>query len=290
VGELIGVLAAVLSSALGGTAIGATRYLRDTADPLTLGVVRFGIGVILLLPAALVQARGRPRWPSGPDLARTAGLGLLFFALFPVLLNASLAATTAARGALALSTLPLLTMAVGAGLGVEALTWRKGAGVLVATAGVALALVGGLGAAPPGAWRGDLLMVAAAFCMALYNVWSRPLIRRTGPIPFTVAAMAVGVVVLSAIAGASGGFEGVPDLSLAQILALLYLGVAGGALSLLLWSFALARTTPTRVAVSVTVNPVTASLVGALLLGEPIGWTLVAGLAAVLAGITIASR
>jgi drug/metabolite transporter (DMT)-like permease len=290
VGELIGVLAAVLSSALGGTAIGATRYLRDTADPLTLGVVRFGIGVILLLPAALVQARGRPRWPSGPDLARTAGLGLLFFALFPVLLNASLAATTAARGALALSTLPLLTMAVGAGLGVEALTWRKGAGVLVATAGVALALVGGLGAAPPGAWRGDLLMVAAAFCMALYNVWSRPLIRRTGPIPFTVAAMAVGVVVLSAIAGASGGLDGVPDLGLVQILALLYLGVAGGALSLLLWSFALARTTPTRVAVSVTVNPVTASLVGALLLGEPIGWTLVAGLAAVLAGITIASR
>lgn len=289
-GELIGVLAAVLSSAFGGTALGATRYLRDTADPLTIGAFRFGIGVILLLPVALLQVRGRRRWPTGPDLGKTAGLGLLFFALFPVLLNASLAATTAARGALALSTLPLLTMAVGAALGVEALTWRKAAGVLVATAGVALALVGGLGAAPDGAWRGDLLMVAAAFCMALYNVWSRPVIRRTGPIPFTVAAMAVGAVVLSAVAGASGGFDGVPGYGAPQILVLLYLGVAGGALAFFLWAYALARTTPTRVAVSVTVNPVTASLVGALLLGEPIGWTLVAGLAAVLAGITIASR
>ena len=47
---------------------------------------------------------------------------MLFFALFPILFNASLIFTTAARGALALSTLPLLTMLVGAALGSEALT------------------------------------------------------------------------------------------------------------------------------------------------------------------------
>lgn len=289
-GDVIGVLAAVASSMFGGTAIGATRYLRDTADPMTLGAFRFGIGVLLLLPVALVQARGRARWPVGVDLARTVGLGLLFFALFPYLLNASLAATTAARGALALSTLPLLTMAVGAVLGIEPLTWRKATGVLVATGGVALALAGGLRTAPAGAWRGDLLMVAAAFCMALYNVWSRPVIRRTGPIPFTVAAMAVGALVLSAMSAVSGGFDAVPAFDTAQWLALLYLGVAGGAVAFFLWAFALAHTTPTRVAVSVTVNPVTASAVGAVLLGEPIGWTLVAGIATVAAGIVIATR
>ena len=39
---------------------------------------------------------------------------------------------TTARGALALSTLPLLTMVVGALLGAEAMTLRKSAGVLIA--------------------------------------------------------------------------------------------------------------------------------------------------------------
>ena len=38
---------------------------------------------------------------------------------------------------------------------------------------------------------------------------------------------------------------------------------SAAALTFYLWAFALERTTPTRVAISVTVNPITASLVGA---------------------------
>src|SRR5262249_7169844 len=155
-------LAAIASSALGGTAVGATRYVVGACDPLTVGAFRFGIGFALLLPIVLLQGK----WPARADWAAVAGLGLLFFRLFPVLFNAALIFTTAARGALALSTLPLLTMLAGAALGVEALTARKSFGVLIAMVGVALALLTGLAAAPAGAWRGDLLMVAAAFCMA----------------------------------------------------------------------------------------------------------------------------
>src|SRR5215218_8005539 len=160
-GEIWGVLAAVLSSALGGTSIGATRYLVSAIDPLAIGSFRFGIGFILLLPVALWQGG---RWPVRRDWPAMAGLGVLFFAAFPIFFNASLIFTTAARGALALSTLPLLTMVIGAALGSEALTARKSLGVVIAMLGVALALLSGLTAAPPGAWRGDLLMVAAALC------------------------------------------------------------------------------------------------------------------------------
>jgi drug/metabolite transporter (DMT)-like permease len=286
VGEIWGVWAAVLSSGLGGTSIGATRYLVNAIDPLAIGSFRFGIGFLLLLPVAWLQDG---RWPSRSDWLGTAGLGVLFFTLFPVLFNASLIFTTAARGALALSTLPLLTMLVGAALGSEALTTRKTIGVLVAMLGVALALLSGLASAPEGAWRGDLLMVAAALCMALYSIWSKQLIRRSGPIPFTAMAMGVGAACLITLSWWRGSFAPVASFGLPQWGAAFYLGAFGAALTFYLWAFALQRTTPTRVAISVTVNPVTASLVGALLLHEPLSWNLVAGIVTVFAGIWIAT-
>lgn len=285
-GEGWGVLAAVLSSGLGGTSIGATRFLVNAIDPLATGSFRFGIGFLLLLPVALLQGG---RWPARRDWRGVAGLGVLYFGLFPILFNASLIFTTAARGALALSTLPLLTMVVGAMLGSEALTARKSLGVMIAMLGVAIALLSGLASAPPGAWRGDLLMVGAALCMALYSIWSKPFIARSGPIPFTTMSMGVGAACLILISFRQGSFAPVAAFGIPQWLAVAYLGAFGSALTFYLWAVALARTTPTRVAISVTVNPVTASLVGAALLHEPLRWNLVGGIVTVFAGIWIAT-
>ena len=285
-GEILGVLAAVLSSALGGTSIGATRYLVASIDPLAIGSFRFGIGFLLLLPLTLLRG---DRWPERGDWPAAVGLGILFFALFPILFNASLIFTTAARGALALSTLPLLTLVIGAVLGSESLSWRKSIGVVVATSGVALALLTDLSSAPSGAWRGDLLMIAAALCMALYGIWSKPLIRRSSPIAFTTMSMMAGAVCLILLSYLRGSFAPVASFDAPQWLAALYLGAFGAALTFYLWAFALERTTPTRVAISVTVNPITASLVGAWLLHEPLRWNLVAGIVAVFAGIWLAT-
>jgi drug/metabolite transporter (DMT)-like permease len=284
--EVWGVLAAVVSSVLGGTSIGATRFLVNAIDPLAIGSFRFGVGFLLLLPVALVQGH---RWPPRHDWPAVAGLGLLFYAAFPILFNASLIFTTAARGSLALSTLPLLTMVVGAALGSEPLTLRKTAGVLVAILGVSMALLTDLATAPEGAWRGDLLMVGAALCMALYSIWSKPFIRRSGPIPFTTLAMAAGAAVLIMFSLLVGSFTPVEAFRPPQWLGVFYLGAFGSALTFYLWAFALERTTPTRVAISVTINPVAASLVGAALLAEPLRWSLAVGIVTVLAGIWIAT-
>ncbi len=284
-GEITGMLAAVLSSALGGSSIGATRYLAGVVDPLAIGSLRFGVGLLLLAPLAALGGR---RWPEPRDWLGVAGLGLLFFALYPILFNASLIYTTAARGSLALSALPLLSLAVGAGLGVEALTWRKTAGVRHARrcAGARV----GIRLRAPGAWRGDLLMVAAALCMALYGVWSKPFIRRSGPIRFTIVAMGVGAACLIALAWARGSLASIAAFGPQQWIAALYLGAFGGALTFFLWAFALKHTTPTRVAISVTVNPIVASLVGAFLLHEPLRLSLVAGIVTVFVGIVLAMR
>jgi drug/metabolite transporter (DMT)-like permease len=143
-------------------------------------------------------------------------------------------------------------------------------------------LLAGPANAPAEAWRGDVLMLGAATCMALYNVWSRPIIRRSSPIAFTTLAMAVGAVATIVISVWHGGYAGVTSFGPAQWCALVYLGVFGGAVGFFLWAFALGRTTPTRVALSVTVNPVTAALVASLVLDEAIRCNLVAGLLGIL--------
>src|SRR6266478_5403627 len=165
-GEWFGVLIALVSSSLGGTAAAVTRYLVGSADPITLAILRWGIGFLCLLPTAIVL---RVRWPPRSDWLAVAALGLCFFGLFFVLYNLAVSYTTAARASLALSTLPLQTMIVGALLGIERLTARKSAGVCVAVLGVLAALGSGLSAAPPEAWRGELIMMGAVLCMAFYN-------------------------------------------------------------------------------------------------------------------------
>jgi drug/metabolite transporter (DMT)-like permease len=281
-----GLAAAILSSALGGTAIVATRYLSGTLDPITMGAFRFGGGFLVLLALTMAQPK---RWPARTDWAGVAGLGLLFFGMFPILFNAALIYTTAARAALALSTLPLLTMTAAAMLRVEALTLRKSIGVLVAMAGVAVALASSLHDAPAGAWRGDLIMVAAAGCMALYNVWSRPFVARSTAIAFAASGMAVGASALVLLTLVSGRASAFPQMSGLQWSALAYLAVIGGALIFYLWAYALGRTSPTLVAVSVAVNPISAGLLAVPMLGESVSASLAAGLVGVTAGIGIAA-
>jgi drug/metabolite transporter (DMT)-like permease len=282
----LGVPAAALSSALGGMALAASRFVIGATDAVALGAWRYCVGFVCLLPITLAL---RGRWPPRRDWAAVALLGLLFFAIFPVLYNVSIAYTTAARASLALSTLPLLTMVAAAALRIEPLTWRKSAGVLIAVAGVAAALAAGLAGAPTGAWRGDLIMVVGALCMALYNVWSRPFIARSSPLAFLTAGMGVGAACLAILALAGGGLAASASFGAPQWTAVLFIGVFGAALNFYLWVWALERTTPTRVATTITVNPVSASILAAVILGEPIGLNLVLGIAAVFCGIWVAA-
>jgi drug/metabolite transporter (DMT)-like permease len=75
----------------------------------------------------------------------------------------------------------------------------------------------------------------------------------------------------------------------AQWIAGICLGVAGGALAFILWVLALERTTPTRMASTMTVNPIAVALLANQIVGEPITLNLVIGLVAVFAGIWIAT-
>jgi drug/metabolite transporter (DMT)-like permease len=286
VGEGMGVAIAIVSSALGGTAAAVTRYLVTSADPLTLSILRWGIGFLCVLPVALLL---RVRWPSRADWPIVALLGLSFYGLFFIFYNLAMGYTTAARASLALSTLPLQTMVAGALLGIEALSWRKVVGVTIAVLGVCAALATGLAQAPEGAWRGELIMVGAVLCMSFYNVFSRPFIQRSSAVGFLAVGMGSGAVALVVVGLFTGSVTALASFGPAQWWAGVYLGVAGGALAFILWVMALQRASPTRVANTMTVNPIAAALLAQQLVGEPLTVDLLIGLVAVFAGIWLAT-
>jgi drug/metabolite transporter (DMT)-like permease len=285
-GKRLGVLIAIVSIALGGTAAAVTRYLVGDADPLTLAILRWVIGFLCVLPVALLL---RARWPKRNDWPAVAALGICFFALFFIFYNIAVGYTTAARASLALATLPLQTMVVGALLGAEPLTARKSAGVGIAILGVFAALASGLSAAPPGAWRGELIMTAAVLCMAFYNVLSRPLMERSSALGFLTVGMGFGAAVLVLAGLISDRISVLAAFGAPQWIAGVYLGVGGGALAFILWVLALQRATPTLVANTMTVNPIAAALLAAWLVDETITLNLVVGLVAVFLGIWIAT-
>lgn len=285
-GQTVGVLIAIVSSTLGGSAAAVTRYLATGADAITLAILRWDVGIMLVLPATLIF---RAKWPPRCDMLRVIALGACFFGLFFVLYNIAISYTTAARASLALSTLPLQTMLAGALLGIEPLTVRKSLGVAIAMLGVFTALALGLGSAPVGAWRGEAIMIAAVLCMALYNVWSRPLIQRSSALGFLCVGMASGATALIVVGVLTGRASVVLDFSRAQWIAGIYLGIAGGAAAFILWVMALQRTTPTLVANTMTVNPIAAGLLATQLIGEPFTVNLIAGVVTVFIGIWVAT-
>ena len=178
---------------------------------------------------------GRADWPG------VALLGLCFFGLFFVLYNVAVSYTTAARASLALSTLPLQTMVVGALLGIEPLTARKFSGVLIAMLGVFAALASGLSDAPRGAWQGELIMTGAVLCMAFYNVWSRPFIQRSSALGFLTVGMGAGAAALLLVGLLTGRLTALGGFGANEWVAGIYLGAAGGALAFILWVLALER-------------------------------------------------
>jgi drug/metabolite transporter (DMT)-like permease len=101
--------------------------------------------------------------------------------------------------------------------------------------------------------------------------------------------MGFGGGAVALIAWAGGGLAVAGELSPPLWIAVLYLGLFGGAAAFYLWNFALEHATPTRVANTLAVNPLAAAILAAILLNEPIGLNLIAGIAMVFVGIWVAS-
>jgi drug/metabolite transporter (DMT)-like permease len=282
----LAVLAAALSASIGGSAVVATRLAVPESNPLTVTFMRFlGASLVMLaftLPRAKVRIDLR-------DLPPVAALALIQFALFAWFFSASLQYIPAARGALILSTQPLLTLALAVLLKRERFTLSKAAGGVIALLGVAFALSDRLPLPGIDATRGDLLMLGAAVTGSIYNVTSGLYLRKYPALVLCSVMLPIGALALLAAIAVGGDWSGFQGISAGGWLAIAYLMTIGGAITFFLWIWALEHTTPTRVAITVTMNPVAAVILGALILSEPVTWRLLAGLGGIVAGITLAN-
>ena len=281
------VAAAAATGVLVGAAIVATRYVIGQTDPASLALWRYGIGVLCLLPLVLLM---RQAAIARADLLPICLLGIVQFAGLILLHNYSLRHIPAALGALIFTTLPLLTLVIGAAVGREPITLYKAAGVGLTIVGVALALGDRL-AAPAGdgglVWLGALAMVGSAFCGALCSVLYRPYLERYPALQVSFLAMIASVAFLCLPAAGAGFFSQAPRFTGAGWLVVLFLGISSG-LGYYLWLWALRHTTPTRVTIFLALSPLTATALGVLLLDEPVSAPFLLGLVAVALGLWLA--
>jgi drug/metabolite transporter (DMT)-like permease len=282
----LAVLAAALSAMIGGSAVVATRLAVPESNALTVTFLRFLGASLVMLAFTLPRTRIRVEWR---DLPPIAVLGLIQFALFAWFFSASLQFIPAARGALVLSTQPLLTLGLAVALKRERFTLAKAAGGIVALLGVAFALGDRVSVPGSDTMRGDLLMFGAAVTGSIYNVTSGYYLRKYPALVLCSVMLPIGALALLSAIAVGGDWSGFFSFSWRGWLAIAYLMTIGGAVTFFLWIWALEHTTPSRVAITVTMNPVAAVILGTFILSEPVTWRLLAGLAAIIAGITLAN-
>jgi drug/metabolite transporter (DMT)-like permease len=281
--------AGMAGSLFTGASIVATRFVVGQTDPASLAFLRYLIAALCLAPVALALCRRRR--PPARDLVAMLTLGALFFGAFPWVFNLALAFTSATRGALVLATSPMMTLALASAVRSEAFTGLKLLAVIAAFAGVAVAIVAGPGGVAGGgrAWIGDLLMLAAAAVAATYPVFAKPLVMRHPPVLVTIVSMAGGVAALAPFAAAHGLLAHAPGFDAAGWLAVIFLGVGGGAVQFGLWVWAVSRLTPTQASIFLCLTPIAALLLAGLILGEALTLALFAGLLLVIAGLLLSN-
>ena len=239
---------------------------------------RLGFASLILLPLGWRHrhAVGRQQ----PALVLAAGLCL---ALHFVSWIASLRYTSVASSVILVTLTPLLLVPAGYLMWGERPTRRLGLGIGLAIGGSVCIAWNDFQLSPPQALYGDLLALGGAVRRAAYLVCGR-LVRPSVPLPLYAGLVyACAAVCLWAVCLLSP----VPVLGYAgsAYLILLLLGLGPQLIGHTVVNWALAYLSPTIVAVILLAEPIGASLLAWLWLGESVSWLQGGGGALILTGI-----
>ena len=259
-------LLALLSVLWGGSFFFVGVAIREL-PPLTVVLLRVALAAILLLPLLLVYRIAFPKGVAGwrPFFAIAALNNVLPFSLIvtgQTFISSGLASILNA-------TTPVFTVLVMAAAGDERLSARRLAGVVIGLIGVAILHGRHLGFAS-GEGFGILLCLAGAFAYALSALYARRRLSNSPPLATATFQLLASSLMMTVIVGVLERPWQLPMPGIATWLALLGLAALSTALAYIVFFQILRRSGSTNVMLVTLLIPVTAILLGHLVLGESI--------------------
>lgn len=277
----------------GGTFV-AGRFLADSLSPLFAASLRFllasGALLLFLLVARVPLARPSPRqWL---QLSLLGFFGIFFYNLC---FFYGLHYINASRASLIVALNPAVIGLASWLLFKERLSRVQVVGIAICIVGASLVIVSRnpqLLAGNADAWIGDLLIFGCVLSWGIYSLCSRDLNQTLGPMQTVTYSILPGTVTLWVVSAVRGevSVAALASLGAQQWLSLMYLGVLGSALAYIGYYDGIRKIGATRSGVFIALNPLTAVILGALLLGEQLTLVMCLGGGLILAGIFLCNK
>ncbi len=264
----LAVISAMTAGAIVGLAVVLSRFVMQETSAEILALLRYTIGVICMFPVAWLTYKG---WFQRKDILPVAILGIIQFAVLILFLNHSLNYISSARAALIFSTLPLQTMIIAALMGRERLNWLKSTGIILTIIGLGVTEWQNLFSVngDSTSWIGILLASLSAFCGATCSIFYRPYLEKYATTTVSTFAMFASVVFLFFYSLPTEAFWQTPQLSMPVWWAVLGVGISSG-IGYFTWLWSLKYLQATTVTMFLCLGPITATLLGATFLNEPV--------------------
>lgn len=280
----IGIIFACLSAILGGAGLVFTRLVLPQTDAFTLGFLRWFILALILYIIYFKQLNFSKI--NRVDRQRISVLGLIYFAGFPILLTYGLTFTTAGRAGLLFATMPIWTLIISSIFKIEAITSIKLLAILLAISGIFIALGNNFDSANFTLIIGDIIVTIGVICSSVFASFSSSYIKKYGNIKVLLFALISGVFAMLIFSFVFGHpLNGSLEFNRAGWSYIFILGVPCGAVMIYCWGKALQYATPTQATLCMGFHPLTAMLLGFLMLEEQITLNLLIGFILVFAGI-----
>ena len=277
-------VAVAVTLVLWSSAFVAIRHLGGTFSPGALSLGRLLVGSLALGVVLLMRGWSPPRPRDWPSLV---AIGVLWFGLYNVALNAGERRVDAGTAAMLIQLSPVLVAVLAAVFLKERATPALGVGLLVAFAGVALiaTATSGHGDRDP---VGVLLCLVSAAAYAVSLILQKPLVARISAVEVTWIACTVGAVACLPFAGSL--LRDTAAASRSDIAWVVYLGAFPTAIAFSTYAFALTHMSAGNLSVTTyLVPPITVLLSWVFLAEAPPAMAYVGG-ALCLIGVGLARR
>lgn len=251
-------------------------------DAVQLNFLRFLIGGAALLPFAVVAVRRSGRRILLGDIARLAGLGVIYIPVSMVLLQVAIQNTSASLSTFVFSANPIFIAVFAAWI----LHERPNAFTIAA---IVLEVVGLVSIADPFTGPVDiyfLYLCAAAVLFAFYNVLMRQATLRMGNlVAFTlVVVLGTGALGASLLAAGKPWFQGV---TLGNSWPLLYLGIFGSGIAFVCYYRGMELTSTNVGSIVFFLKPILGSIYAVIILSERPSPGFIAGALLILVGSAV---